>query len=107
MLKKLMTIAGVAGTLGAAAPAFADWYQPAPPPAYGMPVQRPPYAGGGFVADGDDWRSRQWRGGDEWRGDGEWRNEEWRENDWRRHEAWERYRRWRRWQWTRHHYQNW
>ena len=83
MLKKLITMAGLAGTLGVAAPAFADWYQPAPPPAYGMPVQSP-----GYYGDGDDWRHGEWR----------------------RHEAWERYRRWRRWEWMRHHhwgYQSW
>ena len=91
MLKTLITVAGVAGTLGAAAPAFADWYQPAPAPVYQTPVQQPYY-----VADRDDWRR-----GDEWR----------RDDEWRRHEAWERYRRWRRWEWMRHHrggyYQGW
>ena len=85
MLKKLITVAGVAGTLGVAAPAFADWYQPAPAPVYNTPVQQPYY-----VADRDEWR---------------------RDDDWRRHDAWERYRRWRRWEWMRHHrggyYQGW
>jgi hypothetical protein len=32
ILKKLITAIGVAGTLGAAAPAFADWYRPVPAP---------------------------------------------------------------------------
>lgn len=94
MLKKLLTMAGLAGTLGVAAPAFADWYQPAPAPVYGMPVQQP------YFADGDDWRRSE-----------PWRQEEWREQAWRRHESMERYRRWRRWEWMRHHrggyYQNW
>ncbi|MCU1279572.1 MAG: hypothetical protein JWM53_3118 [bacterium] len=97
MLKKLITVAGLAGTLGFAAPAFADWYQPAPAPGYGtgygVPVQHP-----GWVADRDDWRRHEWR-------------EEWRDNDWRRREEMERYRRWRRYEWMRHHrggyYQNW
>ncbi len=85
MLKKLITVAGVAGTLGSAAPAFADWYAPVPAPAYGTPVQ-PPYYGYGYgYGDGDDWR---------------WRERE----EWRRREAWERWRRWHRWEWRRHHH---
>ncbi|MGZ3429700.1 MAG: hypothetical protein ACXVCV_23780, partial [Polyangia bacterium] len=71
MLKKLITVAGLAGTLGVAAPAFADWYQPAPAPVYGTPVQRPPY-----FADRDGWRR-----------DGDWRRDE----EWRRREEWERH----------------
>jgi hypothetical protein len=88
MLKKLMMAAGLAGTLGAAAPAFADWYRPVPAPVYGMPVQEP-----GYYGYGDDWQRRE---------------------EWRRHEAWRRreeWRRWHRWEWERHHhygyYQNW
>ena len=85
MLKKLMMVAGLAGTLGAAAPAFADWYRPAPAPvympapapAYGMPVQR-----GGY-----------WHGRDDWR-----RREEWRRAEWNR---------WHHASWGRHHYRNW
>ncbi|HWE31197.1 MAG TPA: hypothetical protein VHB97_24490 [Polyangia bacterium] len=85
MLKKLITVAGLAGTLGVAAPAFADWYQPAPAPVYGMPVHHT-----GWYGDGD--------------------RDDWRRNEWRRHEAWERYRRWHRDEWLHHHhryYQNW
>ena len=93
MLKKLITVAGLAGTLGMAAPAFADWYRPAPAPVYGEPV--PAY--GMPVQRGGYWH------GDEWRGD-EWRRRE----AWRRREEW---RRWHRWEWERHHhygyYQNW
>jgi hypothetical protein len=94
MIKKLITVAGLAGTLGVAAPAFADWYQPAPAPVYGTPVRQPVYA------DRDDWRRH-----------GEWRDNDWRGNEWRRREEAERYRRWHRWEWTRHHrggyYQGW
>jgi hypothetical protein len=89
MLKKLITMAGLAGTLGMAAPAFADWYQPAPAPVYGMPVQQPGYGYGYGYGYGD-------------------------RDDWRRHEMWRRreeWRRWHRWEWERHHhygyYQNW
>jgi hypothetical protein len=81
MLKKLITVAGVAGTLGVAAPAFADWYQPVPPPVYGTPVQ-PAYGYGGPAYGYDGWRERE---------------------AWRRRE-WERRRRWERWEWERHHH---
>jgi hypothetical protein len=81
MLKKLLTVAGVAGTLGAAAPAFADWYRPVPPPVYRVPV---PTYGYGYGAD--RWRERQ---------------------AWRRREAWERYHRWHRGEWERHHHHGW
>jgi hypothetical protein len=73
MLKKLIMAAGVAGTLGAAAPAFADWYRPAHAPVYSTPV-RPGY---GYY--GNDWRRRE---------------------EWRRREQW---RRSHRWEWERHH----
>ncbi len=81
MMKTLITVAGLAGTLGVAAPAFADWYQPQPaPPVYGTPVQPPVYSYGYGYGDRD--------------GDDYWR----RRDEWRRHEAWERYRRWHHWQ---------
>jgi hypothetical protein len=80
LLNKLITVAGIAGTLGAATPAFADWDDAPPPPAYNVPA--PVY---GYGYDGDDWRERAWR----------------------RHEAWERYRHWRRWEWRRHHRWGW
>ncbi len=85
MLKTLITVAGLAGTLGSAAPAFADWYkpQPVPPPVYGTPVQPPVYYGDGGYYNGG------YYGGD---------YDRWREREaWRRHEAWERYHRWHRW----------
>lgn len=76
MMKTLITVAGLAGTLGVAAPAFADWYQPQPaPPVYGTRVQPPVYGYG--YGDRDDRRRR---------------------DAWRRHEAWERYRRWHHWE---------
>ena len=91
MIKTLMTIAGVAGTLGAAAPAFADWYQPPPAPVYAPPVQQPVYGYGYGDRDGD--------------GDDYWRRRE----EWRRHEAWERYHRWHHWQHERweHEHRGW
>ncbi|HEX8950432.1 MAG TPA: hypothetical protein VF945_01235 [Polyangia bacterium] len=83
MIKSLMTVAGLAGTLGVAAPAFADW-DDQPRPIYNMPVQQQPGYAWGY--DGDEDR-------DGWR----------RREEWRRHEAWEHYRRWHRWEWMRHH----
>jgi len=78
MLKQLVAIAGVAGTLGVAAPAFADWHRPArvvvrpapvvvrPAPVY-RPVYRPApvvrydYGYGAVYRPG--WEARRW----EWR----------------------------------------
>jgi hypothetical protein len=88
LLKKLIAAVGVAGTLGAAAPAFADWYQPTPPvvvtppvPVYGYPAA---YHRHGWYGDRDR---------DYWR----WRRHEWREHEWREHEWREHHRRWDRW----------
>jgi hypothetical protein len=88
LLKKLAIAAGLAGTLGAASPAFADWYQAPQPPApqpYEYQVQNPPAAGGYYVDNG-------WR-----------RDDNWRHDSWRRRMEWERYRRWRAREWRRSH----
>jgi hypothetical protein len=54
ILKKLIVLAGIAGTLGVAAPAFADWHRPTvvvrPGPVY-RPIARP-YVGVGVYAPG-------------------------------------------------------
>ena len=86
MLKKLLAVAGLVGTLGAAAPAFADWYGPGPV------VVTPPVAGPGYYRGRDDWRWRDrddyWRGRD--RDDWRWRHRrhEWREREWHEHHRW-------------------
>ena len=93
MLKQLLAAVSVVGTLGAAAPAFADWYYPTPiPPAPTVEVVTPPapYYAYGYWHDRDDWR---WRDRDDWR----WRRHEWREHEWREHEWREHHRRWGRW----------
>jgi hypothetical protein len=89
LLKKLIITAGLAGTLGAAAPAFADHIQPACDRdnehvqygQYGAPAnnyygydQTTPY-----YIDQDDWRRSEWR----------------------RHHGWDRWRA-RRWYWQHH-----
>ena len=97
-IRKLLVAAGVAGTLGTAAPALADWYQPAPP----VVVQPPAYAYGdsgyygqpgvyyrrGWDGDGDGgyWRARRWH---EWRE--RQRAEAWRRHEWREHHGWDRW----------------
>lgn len=87
LLKKLIVTAGLAGTLGAASPAFADWYpQPQPQPQpytqqYANPGPNPYYAENG------GWR----------------RDDGWRHDAWRRRIEWERYRRWRMREWRRSH----
>lgn len=92
MMKTLITVAGVAGTLGVAAPAFADWYEPAPAPVYAPPVQQPVYGYGYGNEYGYGDRDR-----DDW-----WRRRE----EWRRHEAWERYHRWHHWEHERHEHEH-
>ncbi|MDB4969931.1 MAG: hypothetical protein JWN44_5620 [Myxococcales bacterium] len=99
LLRKLITVAGLAGTLGAASPALADWYQP-PPPVYREPVyEQPVYQPYGRPAEVDPyyanngWRREHHGRRDEWR-----RREEWQ----RGREDWERHR-WRRMQWYRWH----
>ena len=85
MMKTLMTVASLAGTLGVAAPAFADWYQPAPAPAYGTPVEQPGYAYGyGYGNYYGNYYGNNY-------GDDDCD----RRQAWRRHEAWEHGRRWR------------
>jgi hypothetical protein len=76
MLKTLIAAAGLAGTVGVALPANADWSAPAPAPVYAPPVEQPVY-GWGY--------GRGWDRDDGWH----------RRAEWRRHEEWERYRRWR------------
>jgi hypothetical protein len=76
MLKKLIAIAGLAGTLGVAAPAFADWHRPGPVVVRPAPVYRPiyrpaPVARPGYYGYGygyrpvyrPGWEARRW----EWR----------------------------------------
>jgi hypothetical protein len=88
MIKKLLAAVSLMGTLGATAPAFADWYGPeyvpAPPP-----VVNPYYAHG---YDRDDWR---WRDRDDWRWRRWHRQHEWRDHEWREHEWREHHRGWR------------
>jgi hypothetical protein len=94
MLKQLLAAVSVVGTLGAAAPAFADWYTPAPAPAYEYVTPPAPYYANRYHwrQDGDDWR---WRDRDDWRWR-EHRRHEWREHAWRDHE-WREHHRWNRW----------
>lgn len=96
ILKNLVAAVGVAGTLGAAAPAFADWYRPAPPvvvppapPVYVTPPAQYGY-GYGYCPPGmycrpgwgrDDWRWRRHRAH-------EWREHEHREHERREHHRW-------------------
>lgn len=92
-LKSIIAAAGVVATLGAAAPAFADWYRPVPPPVV-VPPAPPVYVtpsygyygrpGVYYRHDRDDWRWRRWHGEHEWR-EHEWRAHEWREHEWREH----------------------
>jgi hypothetical protein len=89
LLKNLIAAAGVAGTLGAAAPAFADWYQPAPPIVVAPPMPVYGYPGVYYRHDWDGDRARDyWR----WRHRHEWREREWQGHAWREH-----HRRWDRW----------
>ena len=83
----LVTVAAVAGTLGLAAPAFADWYQPAPAPVYGYNYGNGSYGNGSYGNDGDRSYGR--------RGDGD--RDDWREARWRSHERHERH------EWREHH----
>jgi hypothetical protein len=84
MLRPLLAALSIVGTLGAATPAFADWYYPAPTYQYVTPPA--PYYARRWH-DRDDWR---WRDRDDWR----WRRHEWREQRWREHEWREHHRRW-------------
>jgi hypothetical protein len=64
ILKKLIVLAGIAGTLGVAAPAFADWHRPTvvvrPGPVYrpiarpriGVGVYAPGYYNSGYYSSG-------------------------------------------------------
>jgi hypothetical protein len=73
ILKQLIVAAGLAGTLGAATPAFADWYRPTPPavvvtaPAYGYGYASYGYRGYApryhrpYVRRG--WEGRRWEHG--------------------------------------------
>src|SRR5436190_1520867 len=103
MLRKLITAAGLAGTLGAAAPALADdcdhdrgetryeyqnQYQNPNPYQNANQYQ---YQGGGY--------GNPYYVDNRWRGD----HDDWRRDEWRRREEWERARRWRRWQWHHSH----
>lgn len=72
MLKTLIAAAGLAGTLGVAVPAHADWYGPTP-------------------------IAHRWDRDDGWH-----RDDDWHRGDWRRHEEREHYRRWRHWEHERH-----
>ena len=82
ILKSLITAVGVAGTLGGAAPAFADWYRPVPAP---VVVAPPAYSYGydaGYRYEGrPDYR---WRREREWR---HWEHER-REHERREHGGW-------------------
>jgi len=86
MLKKIIAVAGIAGTLGVAAPAFADWHGgyhgggvvrgPVARPIY-RPVARP-YYGSGY---GDGYRPEHRTG---W----EWRRYEWLRHHPRYYRGW-------------------
>lgn len=77
LLRKLIAAAGVAVTLGGAAPAFADWYQPAPPMVVTPPAPVYGYPGVYYRRDWDGDRDRDyWR----WRRHQQWRAHQWREH---------------------------
>jgi hypothetical protein len=89
ILKKLITAIGVAGTLGGAAPAFADWYRPVPAPIVVPPapvVVTPPAYGYGYDY-GYRYEGRpdyRWRRERAWR---HWEHER-REHERREHRGW-------------------
>jgi hypothetical protein len=71
ILKHLIVAAGLAGTLGAATPAFADWYRPTPAP---VVVTAPAYGYAGYGYRGyapryyrpyvrRGWEGRRWEHG--------------------------------------------
>jgi hypothetical protein len=76
LLRKLLITAGLAGTLGAAAPAFADHAQPACDRDNGNVAYGAPYYGQTtpYYVDQDDWRRSEWRRRHEW---DRWRARRW------------------------------